>query len=176
MGVAGRPRPSAWPPSPCPQPQAAGCSRGGLTHMPQRQDDGVEMTLGDQASDSCPQGGRNVGRSSASGLACSGGHPACPHFTPAPLGQPLSQHLASGCCYQQRSAAPCTVVHQGPRGPVALTPLEAQELGAHVHFSWEGRDRGEALEGAGPRPYSWEHCHPAGPTDLLGRCAPNPHG
>lgn len=80
--------------------------------MPQRQDDGVEMTLSDQAPDSCPQGGRNVGRSSASGLACSGGHPACPQVTPAPLGQPLPQCLAPGCCYQ--FSCP---MYRGPPGP-----------------------------------------------------------
>lgn len=29
--------------------------RGTLTNMPQRQDDGVEVTLGNQAPDSCPR-------------------------------------------------------------------------------------------------------------------------
>lgn len=106
-----------------------------LTNMPQRQDDGVEMTLSNQASDSCPKERQKHWRKQCFSASLQWGAPCPPPVqtsSPAPalVSAPVPLLLQA-----THSAAPYTMVQQSQRGPAALTPLEAQELGAHVHFS-----------------------------------------
>lgn len=145
-GGAGQSQPPPWtlslPPSgnhpnhhlgkPVSLPPSPDCR---LTNMPQWQDDGVEMTLSNQAPDSCPKERQKRWRKRCFSASLQRGVPCPPPAhtsSPAPALVPAPVPLLPQATH---SAAPYTMVQQSPRGPAALTPLEAQELGAHVHFS-----------------------------------------
>lgn len=108
--------------------------------MPQRQDDGVAMTLCNQAPDSCPSERETVQVELQ-------GQPALPVTTSSPGPARLGI-----CPLAEATNTPICPMCRGPPEPErasSLTPLEAQELGAHVHFPCpERRDRGEAVERA----------------------------
>lgn len=154
--TADRRREAAWggadPPGP-PRPATQGapsCTqrspRRRLTDVPQRQDDRIEVTFGDQASDPCSGMRQKRCSRPATVPDCSQGH-SCPRPVqtsspgPAPLpGKPSPGHHTPADTPVARAPA-----QSHPAGaPAALTPLEAQELGAHVHFPCGRKDRGAA--------------------------------
>lgn len=118
--------------------------------MPQWQDDRVEMTLGNQASNSCPGERREHRHEQSFGASLQPGHP-CPLLVktdspaPAPLpGKPSSQHLPLSH-YNQHTHLP-HLPRSGPaaRASRALPHLKRRNSELMFTFPVEREDRGEA--------------------------------